>query len=288
MAALCDRRRTCKAFRLEFGGLYEHRLQICGHCDANSQWPVIFGTSPFLSPNQLLAWKTILLALFIFHLRLNLSDVWHRGYWCLKLTHWSMIIETCYIFLSWHSVYQARRLIPAPGPTKLPCSIRVTWVLHTIAMPVSLMVALLFWTVDKPFWKTNLRLIPWWSFFLHGMNACLLMFDLLLSRMVYYLAKAWIFLLYIVTYATMTIFHFLFKIGYAYPCRKYPQNECPIYNTLDWHNPVQTAVLILANLFIVAPLAMSFVWSLVHYRQAVDAYMHNSNARDKVSTQELS
>lgn len=280
----CNPKQTCQALAHELRR-NGRRFQMCGKSRENGLWPFIFGSSPWLperSPAFFIL-RTVLAAIFVIHWLVDIIRNFSAGFWLIYLTHWSYTVETLYFCFSAYTTYAAYTLLKYSSPEKstdemevitLPWFVKVTWVLVHLAMPASLIVCILYWTLDNPVWA--LKEAPsYLNLFKHLFNFLLCIFDLCVGRNVFYLRHAGIFFIYVVAYVVWTGIHFASKVGTADPCTSYDTNECPIYTVLDWHRPTSSIILILIIFFVVVPCCHCPLWWCVLKRRLMDIYLKN-------------
>jgi hypothetical protein len=246
---------------------------------ANSQWPIIFGTSGWFNKDSpiLLYIRAVNALIFVVHWIWSLSAHFQEGYWMIYLTHWSLTVEVAYLILATFTTYRARRELQSNGDktadtvseaTKLPGFVTATWVMLHVANPASLLVFLLYWTLDNPVWA--MRYMPdYLGFFVHGINFVLMQVDLFIGNNVFYLKNMLWFILYFILYLVWTIVHFAAEVGTHDGCDKYPKNECPIYEVIDWHSTQAAVILGAIIVLCVAPICQFPLWWCVHKRRAL-------------------
>eukprot|EP00435_Cladocopium_sp_Y103_P042655 s374_g11.t2 len=221
----------------------------------DADWPKVFATSPCISP----------LALLIFR-----GHWWYRGWaYCIYLTNWALMLQTISECLLFILALRGYRLLRSPGgPGDLPKTARVAMVLWSTAVPMSLIVTLLFFLLINPVW--NLRPIVYIAFFAHFLNWFLLLIGLFVSRIPFSMRHLGWSLLFAAAFISWTVLHFYLKIGRNEPCVDYAMQDCPIYGEFDWHYPRRTAMTSLAAM---AGLVMvSGIYSgLVRCRDACDS-----------------
>lgn len=233
-----------------------------------------------------------------------------HGFWFIYLTHWSLTVETVYFCFATYTARQAQILIKesaattsqsdifvSTGHEKLPWFVNATWILMHVEMPASLMVFLMYWTLDNPIY--NLQYIPkFLGFFVHGINFFICLFDLFLGRNVFYLKHVGWFLAYSFLYVLWSLVHHWAKIGTYGSCvvddptnmdsddgTKYPADECPIYAVLNWHKPTATGILSGIMLLCVVPLCQFPIWWCVRGRRSAD-YLAQNGGSQRVAVQQ--
>ncbi|CAE7232041.1 PAM68 [Symbiodinium sp. CCMP2592] len=217
----------------------------------SQQWPQAFATSPWTRPLLTVSFRALWAAIFTAHV---LWNWWVRGrddgpYHFIFLTVQASWIEAVDLILQWvvamlgFQYVQNHMVAPAE-----PWLVRISMVLNSLSQPLSMTVAVLYWVLIYPGGE-----LPYMDVFLHGINAGLLLVNLLLTRVPFSCARVgWLFL-YQIIYVGWTFVHYALRIGMpggcwscpedeAAPCVElYPDDECPIYATFDWHHPFATA-----------------------------------------------
>lgn len=162
-----------------------------------------------------------------------------------------------------------------------PAIIRAMVALFHIVHPLSLFVVILYWTAVRPIWKVCAfsggveGCMPWPDFFnlfTHFFDWMILVFSLLVGRLpIYYSGAVW-HVTFLVIYFSWTLVHFYLKIGVPphRDCEKYPREECPIYNAVDWHDPMSVLRLSTALMFVGCPLFVTIYKGIVSLRDRFD------------------
>lgn len=284
-------------------------MRLFGSSAANAKWPLYFGTSPWFHNQSpaLLVIRAFLMLVFVAHYMFYANRNWMEGYWLIYLTNWSISMETLYISFATYTTYAAQSRLGVFGGEvetepleegaycQLPGFVRATWVCYMVAMPASLAVACLFWTMVNPFWAPNMdfsAMPPTDAYlivFVHGINAILCGIDLLIGRNVYYLEYSFLFWLYAFCFLTWSIIHHVLRIGvyhtqhwecwYRYPDAR----DCPIYMALNWDDAGPTGAVAAVVLLVGVPLFHGFLWLVVYCRRAVD---HHLEAHSEGSARE--
>mmetsp|Transcript_85758 Transcript_85758/g.135445 ORF Transcript_85758/g.135445 Transcript_85758/m.135445 type:complete len:359 (+) Transcript_85758:63-1139(+) len=284
--SLCDPKRTCQAFVSEFRGNHTHRLQMCGATAANVDWPQIFGTAPCFAEAsfKLLGFRILLTITFASHWIAFLILYWNEGYWLIYWTNWSFTVQLFYFLFLVYTTHEAReslltRLPPSAFESwiHLPWFVKVTWGLFHIALPASLLVFLLYWTLVNPVWTLKYSPLYLRDVFPHGVNLLFLIIDASFSRVPYYVKYCLLFFIYACVYLSFSLLHFFLEIGTHRGCKQYEvAHKCPIYDPLDWHKVTRTGILVFAILLCVVPLCQIPLWRLIMCRRRVDLYWRSS------------
>jgi len=246
----------------------------------SQQWPQAFATSPWTRPLLTVSFRALWAAIFTAHV---LWNWWVRGrldgpYHFIFLTVQASWIESVDLILQWavamlgFPYVQNHMVAPAE-----PWLVRISMVLNSLSQPLSMTVAVLFWVLIYPGGE-----LPYMDVFLHGINAGLLLVNLLLTRIPFSCARVgWLFL-YQIIYVGWTYVHYALRIGMpggcwscpedeAAPCVElYPDDECPIYATFDWHHPFATARLGFGLASVLIILIQALYVGLVSCRDAYD------------------
>lgn len=267
-AKVCDPVATCSQLRSEFR-LSDDRMQMLGSTEANADWPRVFGSSPWFAETSrmLLIIRCIEAFVFFVHWIGRVVRYFEKGYWFIYLTNWSLTVETAYICFAAATAFVAHRRLgqdplKSAGPVPLPWFVRATWLLSHIAMPASLLVTTLFYTLETPVWKIT-RIPEYSSTFAHLFNFFILVFDLMLGNNPFYLKYTVSFMLYVILYLLWSLIHHKAKIGTYSGCAGVPSEDCPIYAALDWAKGKSTIILVFIVVCCVAPICQLPVWCCV-------------------------
>ena len=78
----------------------------------------------------------------------TLMSLRHPGYWCIYLTHWTLVAVCAHLTFSAVGAVVARRSLARGDPCPpRPWWLPVLWSAQAIALPGSLLVFVLFWRV---------------------------------------------------------------------------------------------------------------------------------------------
>ncbi|CAE7492163.1 PAM68 [Symbiodinium natans] len=220
-------------------------------------WPQAFATSPWMGPLSTVSFRALWAAIFTAHAVWNF---WTRGrsdgaYHFVFLTVQASWIEALSLVLQWVVAMMGFQYVQGHVGHEVappePSLVRISVALNSLSVPLSLTVAVLFWVLIYHGGE-----VVYIDIFLHGINALLLVLNLLMTRVPFSCARAgWLFL-YQLIYVGWTYVHFALHIGMIGGCwecpedamvsqchRVYPDDECPIYSVFDWHHPVLAAQL---------------------------------------------
>eukprot|EP00930_Biecheleria_cincta_P016262 TRINITY_DN1329_c0_g3_i1.p1 TRINITY_DN1329_c0_g3~~TRINITY_DN1329_c0_g3_i1.p1 ORF type:complete len:195 (-),score=29.21 TRINITY_DN1329_c0_g3_i1:75-659(-) len=108
------------------------------------------------------------------------------------------------------------------------------------------------------------------GFFVHGVDAVLMLISLMISRIPYTWQNAGWLLVFGVAFLVWTLIHFQFRVGTLDGCTEYIRPECPLYKVLDWHKPKEAKITAAIFLLVAMPTAMAFCKLLVILRDQFD------------------
>jgi len=266
----------------EWSGSSEARVSLYRAVQMNQSWPFIFGTSRVLSVTKFLIIRFAFAALFTGVIIADMVLSFDDGYYFIYLTRWSFVVEMVYFWLAAYTTFQTWRLGHGQVSTSsdmMPWYVRGMYFLWSLAMPVVICVCFVYWSLLQPVWAIKLDELSFFSIFEHFLNTVIFFVELYLCRNSFHLLLAsTCFFSYCCVYSVWSYIAFAAKVGTFLPCDKYPRNECPIYNVIDWHAPAQTlAIIIGLNLFGLSIVLL--VWILTGCRSSVDkTRMHNNSA----------
>mmetsp|Transcript_66659 Transcript_66659/g.203907 ORF Transcript_66659/g.203907 Transcript_66659/m.203907 type:complete len:320 (-) Transcript_66659:390-1349(-) len=246
---------------------------VCGFGTATEPplpWHAAFGDSYCMSPTVLLVLRVVLAVVVAGHFVWYFEKYFSRDGWYffIFLTNWSFMLEAIFLVMVVPVAWLAGRT-----PKQQSSAFRTLWSGHAIVatpqpwyasitmfafmlnQPLSFIVFVMYWTLDKPIWKfCDLNghapdCFEQWpdylGFFVHGIDWLLLFISFFISVIPYKLKNsAWL-LLFFVLYLAWTYAHFYFKIGrpphFEAACAEkgYTLPDCPIYFALDWGKPTE-------------------------------------------------
>ncbi|CAE7233717.1 Scn10a [Symbiodinium natans] len=214
------------------------------------QWPRVFGTSPVLSPGMFRIFRGLMAAVFVGH---QIWHAWdaivlreHGWYYLIFLTTWSLFLETLNMVLMFILALMASE---APEPNEdaefqkesEPLLARVSMVIFSISQPVSMGVAVLYWTLLTPIWDVWAGVEPvpsYLSMFAHGIDWILMFMTFFACRVPFTCSHVGWTTLFAVLYAAWSYLHHVLRIGKSWTCEGYDDPaDCPIYDVLDWNDP---------------------------------------------------
>eukprot|EP00928_Gymnodinium_smaydae_P013755 TRINITY_DN14995_c0_g1_i1.p1 TRINITY_DN14995_c0_g1~~TRINITY_DN14995_c0_g1_i1.p1 ORF type:complete len:293 (+),score=25.85 TRINITY_DN14995_c0_g1_i1:53-931(+) len=234
-----------------------------------------FTQSFYLSPRSLHRLRFLVALFFMGLLVYDLTHSWENGYWLIYLTHWALFVETVYVVMLWRvNAYMLKLFQQMDGivfeqlsqndvAKSTPAIVKVVMVAHSIALPVCLLVTIIYWTALNPVWDIcelngdAPHCTPFprdTSIFVHFVNTVVLLGMFSLGELPFTAKNGGWVLVFCGVYGVWTIIHFFLKIGTYSKCKTHPRDECPIYSIIDWHNPGSTLIVIAGLTFILAPL----------------------------------
>ncbi len=179
-------------------------------------------------------------------------------YWWIKLTHWTLALQTFYQGAVFYSVFISLKQVTTPllithqdqhqGHT--PIYGCVAQVLQSIALPSSLLVSMLYWVlVYNPANGPAVAL----SYMTHGVGFVLNALTHAVSNHPYTMRQGVFFLSYGVGYLAWT------GISYAAGLTDEDGNHY-IYKAIDWSKPKSTGIMVAVLVGIAMPLTHTLLW----------------------------
>eukprot|EP00929_Paragymnodinium_shiwhaense_P024364 TRINITY_DN15013_c0_g1_i3.p1 TRINITY_DN15013_c0_g1~~TRINITY_DN15013_c0_g1_i3.p1 ORF type:complete len:295 (-),score=32.54 TRINITY_DN15013_c0_g1_i3:103-987(-) len=216
--------------------------QVPGHCDVRrlkfsfwfasdtGLWQKAFLQSPFLGSawlrNVRVANALILFGIWVWSLECQWRGVCR---WWQFLTNWTLTVNVAYLVCA-----ALMMILTDPSTHKAPVIVKAVWALQAVALPGSLVVALLFWGLLAP----DMNYIEPVEYFVHGYNAIAMVFDFVLVRQPYYSLHT----LYYVAFGTAYVM-FTGAIFVAYGCLQDKncdvngQGDPFVYPVFNWQEP---------------------------------------------------
>lgn len=190
------------------------------------------------------------------------------GYWPIYLTNWSLTVVTAYLCFAAATTHQAQHgreggagRAADGSPPAVPWFVRATVLLHSIALPASILVATLFWTLV---YKPGVTKVYAVTYFVHGINAVVMCLDAFICSQPFHLLKATYFFLYCVTYSVFSLVYFWCG-GQSVVNGKLVSY---IYAALDWSgHPTGAGVMDGLVLLVVVPLVSFLCWAIFFVRR---------------------
>jgi len=206
--------------------------------------------------NLLLTFRIAAFALMLGSTLYSFSLSVHKdtaGYWFIYLTHWSLIIIISYLGFAWYTFCKVEHLGNDSRQREIPWFAKTTWVLFSVALPASVTVTLLYWTLVYDGKAITLE-----NILIHAVNSLVMLADLLIGSQPLLLIHFLYFLLYAVIYLIWSLIHHLTRIGDG-------EGNRYIYATLDWCKLDSTIVTVVIIL-IVLPIIYKILWGCIFTR----------------------
>eukprot|EP00567_Pseudictyota_dubia_P014040 CAMPEP_0197433350 /NCGR_PEP_ID=MMETSP1175-20131217/1253_1 /TAXON_ID=1003142 /ORGANISM="Triceratium dubium, Strain CCMP147" /LENGTH=314 /DNA_ID=CAMNT_0042961701 /DNA_START=193 /DNA_END=1137 /DNA_ORIENTATION=+ len=177
------------------------------------------------------------------------------------LTRWSQVISIAYALCATIATMW-RACLAQPNAGESPRFwVRLTWALYAIAAPLSVIVVLLFWTLDyTPDDDVTYRMVA-----NHGLTCAFVLFDGNVVAMIPLRLKQIIFTeLVAVAYVIWSVIHAFTGIGDgSWPEEDPEEEDFALYDVLDWReNPGKATIVSLVVIIVVVPLIYLLCWSL--------------------------
>mmetsp|Transcript_24193 Transcript_24193/g.37470 ORF Transcript_24193/g.37470 Transcript_24193/m.37470 type:complete len:298 (-) Transcript_24193:24-917(-) len=197
-------------------------------------------------------------------------------YFFFYLTNWTFTLNIAY-FASAIYITIKRSTLAQPDPCnnleeesqRYPFSVRLVWVLYSIAAPAGIAVSILYWALD---YKHGISLLDLRSCMLHGGVAALVLLDGNVVASVPLRAKNILSLtIFLSTFVTWSIIHDYSGIGDGdVPNEGDEIWQDSLYNVLSWHtNFGLAAIVAFFAVFLLNPICFSICWCLSLLRRKV-------------------
>jgi hypothetical protein len=242
------------------------------------EWTTALGTSSRSAFRAVLVLRCAIATYFIGVLSWSWAQC-NNCKWWIYLTDWSFFLETIYavalVALTLSAAMEKRtppKYLEA-DPSREPTIVRIFVVLFMVAVPISTLITLMYWTLIIPFWnlcvfrpglgeETCLPLPDSLAFAEHLFNTPLLLLSFLSCRVPFYFRNAGWLILFGVAYSVWTVVYF------------YINPETPIYKTLDWRNPSATLEELSVVLLVVTPVLIVLMCLIGRGRDACFSFCH--------------
>lgn len=189
---LCELLQTVSDFRrvgpkpaVRFTGTQRIRQEVtrnmCNLFRIDVEWPSQLSTSAAIPPLAYLIFIGTMTVLFVAMQLLHLMDFIpiFGGFYFIFLTNWTLLLETLTMVMLFASTLWGYLTPPGEGQ-KAPLFVRYTVSLWYIIQPMSLIVAILYWTLVNQFWDPyEIRFTSFWA---HLLNWMVLIVALFLTR----------------------------------------------------------------------------------------------------------
>jgi hypothetical protein len=228
------------------------------------EWTIAFGASKSPTFFAVLFLRGGIAAYFVSVLSWSWAQC-NECKWWIYLTDWAFFVETIYavllVVLTFHHTIWPRSS-EKPPLRLLHSTFLVSFM---IAVPMSVLVTVLFWTLMLPFWKLCalqiqvdgcLALPDKLMFAEHLFNTVLIMLSFVSCRVPFHFKNAGWPILFGTCYALWTVIYF------------YMSPNTPIYNVLDWRNPEDTLGKMTMTLVVVMPATLALAWFTGRTRDA--------------------
>jgi len=187
----------------------------------------------------------------------------NRPYWMGFLTHWTVVVTIAYLAIILAVTLSPKALAqPANGkpPTVL---VRLAWAFYSLALPMNVLVVLLYWTLDY----TPGQTINFSTISLHGATCFLVLIDgNLLSRIPIRMKHIALVEAVAVLLVIWTVLNDLVGIGDGkWDGEDADQNNADdkLYSVLNWSDdPGKAAVISVIVIFVVNPIIFVLCWML--------------------------
>lgn len=205
-----------------------------------------------------MAFRCVLFATMIGTLLFSLV-VWFMegtlGFWPAYMTNWALLIQVTYLGLAIATTVATQKLVCAGDDIlELPSIVKATWVLGSVSLPMSCLVTLLYWLSGQA--KTPIHAL---SLMTHGLNAIVMILDMIVSNQPYLLLHVLYFVLVVFVYILWSVLHFALGIGNV-------DGEVYIYDILNWEHVNETGSMSMFALTICVPLMYTVIWAVVTTR----------------------
>lgn len=275
--------------RKRFADEFKSKDRFRFSTNLGENWQSVFGHSPWNGPladdRVFVGIRVALALLMVGVVAWDLTfeaQIDAVKYFPVFLTNWTLLAVTGYTVLAAFAtgaavssrgtnnnadddpIARARAEAARAGANAVPWYVRACWLMHSVALPASLMVVALFWSLVYAPGKTKVHAL---TVFLHGINGVVMLVDLFVAQTPYFLAHG----VYMWIYgAAYTLFSYIYYAGGGETCgvtngvawcHKY------IYTALDWGKPGRTGLLTAGTLLVAIPLTILFCWLLVQLRK---------------------
>lgn len=260
----------------EGGGIFQEDIEGEAWTDVPKRSCVILPGSTYACPWDVILWRMALCAAMacitawsiIAHMHGINDDNEHETikntdikFWFIYLTHWALMAETLYFFMALVTLLMA---VCSQDPERKrqdnpkPWYMTLTWGLQSICLPMSLLVAILFWTLEYDPKQGKPQLL---SVATHGGNFVLMLVDFVLGQQPLFFMK----IMWPISFVGA---YFIFSYSYYANGGVTEAGQKNIYESIDWGNPggVATVLGIIFGALIAAWLVIYGVYRFIkHY-----------------------
>ncbi|KAL7528089.1 hypothetical protein ACHAXR_002262 [Thalassiosira sp. AJA248-18] len=203
--------------------------------------------------------KVFIMAWIIAVLVSSITNKEHPDFWMAYLTHWGFLFTVAYSVMSVIcAIVFAVRAPDKSGVLEggVGFMVKTTWALFAIALPVEIMITILFWVLE---FDGEVKYI---SVMVHGGGMALIVIDgFLLSRIPLRMKQFLLFQTFTILYLIWNVVHAYSGIGNPYNDGE-SQDDDAIYASLAWKNNTMGAAILSAGIVCVAnPVLFLLCWA---------------------------
>jgi len=219
----------------------------------NGEWIEVFGSSTNRCLQDPTCYTVFELSEALLISAIFVWSIYHQYFneecldkYLMNLTYWCLTLEVIYFWLSWFTTHRANAMKAGTvaKSSKMPWHATMTWVLQDLLIPGTCLVFLLYWILVAP---VKPKPLPTLTYFTHGVNFFLMMADVYVNNVPYFLLHGIYFSVFGVVYLLFTIIYWL---SGGTDCHGKPY----IYKALDWNKPQSAATIATLLLFVVLPI----------------------------------
>jgi len=193
-------------------------------------------------------YRLLMCLFFIGIVTSSLYKNWSDGYWCIYLTHWTLVLQVLYFCISlWTCWYPVKW----KNQAGIPFVYRLFWALRVILLGATLLVAILYWTLVFDY-STSPRIL---SILTHGTGFICMLIDGYIQPLPVLLLQVTYCMLYAFLYCLWSIVHYVTGIGNE-------DGERYIYKSLDWGHPTTSTTLAFIIVLVLIPVLYHIFWYL--------------------------
>mmetsp|Transcript_60385 Transcript_60385/g.127958 ORF Transcript_60385/g.127958 Transcript_60385/m.127958 type:complete len:289 (-) Transcript_60385:117-983(-) len=164
--------------------------------------------------------------------------------WFTKATHLTGLMELTYFALACCTTYQAiYSKVPDGVGRAVPWYAEAAWVFNSLATVSSFVICTAYWSILKG--DKDLTVV---TVLQHGGGFVLMLIDLLISRVPYYLSHIYAPL---IASSSYVVFSYIYFVCGGTDGKGHPY----IYKVLDWRNPSKAGFVCVGMVFLMVPLA---------------------------------
>eukprot|EP00441_Pelagodinium_beii_P043473 CAMPEP_0197628608 /NCGR_PEP_ID=MMETSP1338-20131121/6841_1 /TAXON_ID=43686 ORGANISM="Pelagodinium beii, Strain RCC1491" /NCGR_SAMPLE_ID=MMETSP1338 /ASSEMBLY_ACC=CAM_ASM_000754 /LENGTH=152 /DNA_ID=CAMNT_0043199593 /DNA_START=42 /DNA_END=497 /DNA_ORIENTATION=- len=128
-------------------------------CSCERPWSEAFATSPCLGNWGLLVLRVVLALSYLAHAVYDVLRHFDGGFYYFLITHWSLTLQAIgSVLLVPATLVSIKHLEEEPAcrvgekAMAMPFICRLALVMFSLELPLSLMVVIMYWTLDNPIW----------------------------------------------------------------------------------------------------------------------------------------